>query len=87
MAGNTSAPDSGAQPRLPLDLLPEVEEVLYPLEHLSALLSDFAGQSGRQFTDGIQLEHYAVVFGWIGNQVHDVRLQLQEVEQFLRGEK
>lgn len=42
---------------------------LYVLHHLCSLLSAFAGQQGeKRFTDGIQLETYAVVFGWIADE-------------------
>lgn len=68
---------------LPGDRLEELDTALYHFEHVCGLLSDFAGQPGRKFTDGLQIERYAVVFGWIGDELHDVRLSLNELHQEL----
>lgn len=78
---STHAPDL-----LPLDRLEEIDTILYHLRHMCALLSAFAGQNGHpKFTDGIQLESYAVVFGWIGDELHDTRLGLGEIHKYIAG--
>lgn len=68
---------------LPGDRLEEIDTTLYHFEHNCALLSAFASQSGATFTDGLRLEMYAVVFGWIGDELHDVRLSLGELHKEL----
>ena len=69
---------------LPGDRLEEIDTTLYHFEHNCALLSAFAGQHGNNvFTDGLRLEMYAVVFGWIGDELHDVRLSLNALQQEL----
>lgn len=66
--------------------LEDVDTSLYHLRHICALLSAFAGQHGdNQFTDGIRLETYAVVFGWISDELDDVRLDLEEINKALIG--
>lgn len=50
---------------------------LYQLHHICSLLSMFAGQQGTsRFTDGIQLETYQVVFGWIADEMKAIREEL-----------
>lgn len=47
---------------------------LYQLHHICSLLSAFAGQQGtRRFTDGIQLETYQVVFGWLADEINAIK--------------
>lgn len=82
MACNTSTPTPGEQ-LLPGDCLDEIDTTLYHFEHMCALLSAFASQGERVFTDGLRLEMYAVVFGWIGDELHDARLRLSEVYRAL----
>lgn len=72
---------------LPGDRLEELNTTLDHFAHMCDLLSAFAGAQGpRHFTDGLSLEMYASLFGWIGDELHDVRLSLNELHQeLLRG--
>lgn len=73
MACSTSTPAPGMQ-QIAFELLEQIDEKLFRLQHICALLGDFAGQHERgAFTDGVQLEHYAVTFGWIAGEVSDAR--------------
>jgi hypothetical protein len=84
MACDKPTPAPGAPSLLPLDRLDEIDNTLYRFMHLCALLSAFAGQNGRNpFTDGLRIEMFAVVFGWIGDELHDVRLSLNELHKDL----
>jgi hypothetical protein len=76
----TSTPTPGAE-LLPGDRLEEIDTTLYQFEQMCALLSAFASQGQAVFTDGLRLEMYAVVFGWIGDELHDVRLSLEELHK------
>ena len=81
------APDPGTRGLVPLDSLEELDTALYNLQHITTLLGLFAGQSGtRRFTDGLPLETFAVVFGWLGDALHDARLHIDEINKAL-GEK
>lgn len=68
---------------LPLDRLEEIDTTLYHFEHMCALLSAFASHGNAIFTDGMKREHYAVVFGWIEDELHDVRRGLNEVHKWV----
>ena len=69
----------------PGDRLEEIDTELYHLQHICALLEAFAGQQGpRNFTDGLSLEMFAVVFGWIITQMAGARSSLEEVQKELR---
>lgn len=81
MACTTPTPAQGDN-LLPLDRLEEIDTTLYHFEHILELLSTFAA-GGNKFTDGIQREHYAAVFGWIGSELHDIRVGLNEVHKWV----
>ena len=72
---------------LPGDRLDEVETTIYTLHHICALYGDFAGQHGnRVFTDGLQLEHFSVVFGWLSDQLHHAHLHVCEIQKEFIGD-
>lgn len=81
MACDTPAPDTRL---LPLDALDLIESSLYPLQHTCALISAFAGAHGMHvFTDGLPLEMFAVVFGHIGDELHDALLHVEAIRKEL----
>ena len=79
----TSTPAQPGDPILPGDRLEEIDTTLYHFEHMCALIGAFAGQPSATFTDGLPLEMYAVVFDWIRDELHDVRLGLEEVRKWV----
>lgn len=82
MPCSTPAPATGTPSLLPGDRLEEIDTTLYHLQHMCALLSAFAGQPGQNiFTDGLRIEMFAVIFGWIGDELHDARLSLGELHR------
>lgn len=82
MACTTTTPAQGARNLALQHRLEEIDTTLYRLQHTLQLLGDFAGQHGsRKFTDGLQLEMFAVVFGSFSDQVLEVRGALSAIQE------
>lgn len=69
---------------LPGDALEQIDTTLYHLQHMCDLINGLtsAGPPGTH-TDGLDVEMFTVVFGWIGDELHDVRLALEPVHRAL----
>ena len=84
MAGIPPTPALGVSV---LDLQRHLEEIdtkLYRLQHVLGLLGDFAGQhSPGQFTDGLKLEMFAVVFDSFSDELREVRGDLEDIQRGL----
>ncbi len=70
---------------LPGDRLEEIDDVLYKFSQMCALFSAFAYSNTAVFTDGLRLETYATVFGWIGDELEEVRASLGELHKELKA--
>lgn len=86
MPCTSPAPATEAKPADPRDLVDNVSNRLYNLQQICALINALAGTPGHaKFSDGIPLETFAAVFGWIQEEMSDARLQLAEIYQATRG--
>ena len=70
---------------LPGDRLEQIDDVLYKFSQMCALFSAFACANTSVFTDGLRLEMYATVFGWIGDELEDIRTSLGELHKELKA--
>lgn len=54
--------------------LDDLEWRLFVAHHVAGLLGDFANQGPRDnFSDGLPMERYAVVFGWLSKEIGEAR--------------
>jgi len=71
---------------LPGDALEQIDTTLYHLQHMCDLINGLTGASKPgTHTDGLDVEMFTVVFGWIGDELHDVRLSLESVHRFVNA--
>jgi len=83
MACKTPAPSPGEQ-LLPGDRLEEIDTTLYHLQSICGVIDSLstACPLGAR-TDGIDPEPFHVLFGWIGDELRDIRLGLEEINKEL----
>ena len=81
---HTTATAQPGDPILPGDRLEEIDTTLYHFEHMCALIEGLTSAAGRgAHTDGLDIEMFVVVFGWIGEELHDIRLGLEDVRKWV----
>jgi len=85
MAHTTTVAQPGDK-LLPGDRLDEIDTTLYHLRYICGLIEAVANAApSGACTDPVDIETISVVFGWIGDELHDVRLGLEEINKALMG--
>ena len=66
------------------DALEEIDGTLFRMMQMCRLIESLGSACRPDArTDGIDPEPFHVVFGWIGDELHDVRLALESVHRSL----